>query len=331
MRRSAILRPVLAAALLAALAILPAAASAGATPASPYSAASAGNVEVTVPSEYPRVELSPIDDAGLTASLSVDQVLEATPGGSPQIVAVALPSNIAGPSAAPGGASNGLPLNLTADLVVYPSSAGLWAGPGDLVQPDGAPLATARLFVNVSVAPAGAASGGVALTWSVVGWPWTAPSDLLGVDLGLDAPLATTFVGCTSWSSAASPGCAGPTATSGTDAWASGVESVQQGFGTGPTALVTWSPSYTVSNEVGILAQTPSSGHLILVGPANGASHGDGSVAFALLPALPPVLAPAVLHGELGPFVAGGALAGIVAAGGVLLRRRREAAAERSL
>ena len=97
----------------------------------PYSSASSGNLEVTLPSAYPDVQLSLVGNQTVAADLAISQILESTPSSStPQIVAVALPSNVVVTNATGAAQSAGLLFTLTASLTVYPSNAGLWQGPG---------------------------------------------------------------------------------------------------------------------------------------------------------------------------------------------------------
>jgi hypothetical protein len=300
----------------------------------PYSASSLGGVEVTVPSLYPQVEISQVGNATIASTLALDQFLEATPGGAaPSVVAVALPSNISATNA-----SGGFPVRLTADLTVYPSSAPLWSGPNDLVQPDGAPLGTAQLWVNYSLGDPADSAQGVTVNWSVADWPWLSSSDLLGVQLSVATPSATSVVACTgALSTVGTPGCPGSTAPSSAAGWLPRAAALQAAFPGGPSALLHWPSGFALPGgasatvSVGVIASTPSTGHVIVAAPADGASRVSSGLAFSLLPPVVALPAPLLVRGELGPYVAG-ALASVAAGlAGVLLYRRRAAAIERAL
>ncbi len=315
------------------------AASAGYPLASPYSSEQAGNYEVSLPSAYPNVELNEIGNHSVASSLSIDQILEASPSGTPpQIVAVALPSNVQIVNASGPAASAGLLFTVSASLTVYPSSAGLWQGPGDLVQPDGAPLGTAALSINYSLTTPASATSGVTTHWRVSSWPWVSPSDLLGVQLSLAAPLGRSMTACTgSATSVDRSGCPGTGLTATTSVWGQNVVGVQGQLPGGPTALVSWDPEFgssggpTASVSAGALSTSPSLGHVVLAAPALGAREVDGNVSLALLPtpALPTV--PLLVHGESSWYLAGLGLS--VGAGllGALAYRRRGRGIERSL
>jgi hypothetical protein len=300
----------------------------------PYSASSSGGVEVTVPSLYPQVEISQVGNATIASTLALDQFLEATPGSAaPSVVAVALPSNI---SATNG--TGGFPVRLVAALTVYPSSAPLWSGPNNLVQPDGAPLGTARLWVNYSLGDPTDSAQGVTVNWSVAGWPWLSASDLLGVQLSIATPTATSIVACTGApATVEAPGCPGPAAPSTATTWLPRATALQAAFPGGPSALLHWPSGLEVPGgapatvSVGVIASTPTTGHVIVAGPADGASRVSGGLAFSLLPPLVALPAPLLVHGELAPYVAGALASGAAGLAGVLLYRRHAAAIEREL
>jgi hypothetical protein len=307
--------------------------------AAPYSSAQAGNFEVSLPSAYPNIELNEIGNHSVASSLSIDQILEASPSATaPQIVAVALPSNVEVVNATGPAAAAGLLFTLSASLTVYPSNAGLWQGPGALVQPDGAPLGTAALSITYSLTAPASATSGVTTHWRVSGWPWASPSDLLGVQASLAAPLARSMTACTGTTASADrSGCPGTDLTATSSVWGSNVVGVQGQLPGGPTALVSWDPEFgssggpTAGVSAGALSTAPTLGHVVIAAPASGASEVDGNLSLALLPApgLPAV--PLLVHGEPGWYVIGLGLS--VAAGlvGLLAYRQRGRGIERSL
>lgn len=317
------------------------AAVAAASPASygPYSSASIGDLQVTFPSAYPDVQLGVVGGHSVASDLVLQQILESTASASaPQIVAVALPSDVVVTNATTSGSSLGLLFSLTADLTVYPSNAGLWQGPGDLVQPDGAPLGTAHLAINYSAPPSDGASHGVTTAWSVTDWPWVAPSDLLGVQLSLSTPSATSQIACTGTSaSVEQAGCPGPTVSGGPSLWSAQVLGVQGPIPSGPTALVSWGSGFSTPSgpaspvSVGVLADSTSTSHLVLAAPGNGAPTVGGSVSFALLSAAAAIPAPLLVHGQPNWYFAGFAASGLAGLAGLIAFRRRQRGIEAAL
>ncbi|MCI4357712.1 MAG: hypothetical protein L3J95_05045 [Thermoplasmata archaeon] len=322
------------------LSLFVASASAGAeTPAAaPLASAVPATIAVNFPSAYPDVTLSEVGNRTTTTSLSVDQILEATPSASaPQIVAVALPSNIVVTSGSSGSSS--LPFDLTATLTVYQANAGLWQGPNDLVQADGSPLGTAHLSIDYALNAPADPSQGVGTHWVVSGWPWVASSDLLGIQMSLSTPLAHSFVACTgSEASVDQVGCPGATLVDGTSQWTVGVLGIQGNVPGGPTSIVRWDRAFGSSSapsnpsvSVGVLVSSPALSHLLVAAPGEGAGTLSGNLSFSLLTPIPGLPAPQVLHGQLGWFIAGGgasAAAGIV---GILAFRSRQRGIEREL
>ncbi len=315
-------------------------AAAGATPATPYSAATSGALEVTIPTEYPQVVLSTAGNASVNATLSIDQVLETTPTTpDPTVVAVALlsESDIQGPSGASPASPNGLPLYLSADLTVYPSDANLWAGPEGLVQPNGAPLGTAHLWANYSLAPGAPGNGGVAVSWTVTGWPYVSASDLLGVQMSLETPSAASATGCTHpGASVDEPGCAGGHSFPGGGGWAGGVVGVQQRMAGGSTALLNWSNVVGASGAaaaptIGLYVPQPARGEIVLAAPASGAPRVAGSVDLSLLPPEPLSSIPALVKGDPWSYALGAGVSVSVGVGGLLAFRRRERSLDRTL
>ena len=304
----------------------------------PLSAASAGNVEVTLPSAYPDVQLSAVGNQSVASAFAIDQLLEATPSATaPTVVAVALPSNVTVTNGTPSNGTARPLVTLSATLTVFPSNAGLWQGPGDLVQPAGAPLGTADLSIRYALTPPSDPSQGVTTSWTVSGWPWVAPSDLLGLQLSLSTPLARALVACTGPSSSVDrAGCPGPSVSGTSGLWSPGIVGVQGSVPRGLSSLVTWdgfsaSGGAAAPVSVGVLSTSPSSGHLLLAAPVHGSSGASGTISFSLLAPLPSVAAPYLVRGETGWYGIG--LAAFAAAGiaAVALFRSRGRRAEREL
>lgn len=307
--------------------------------AGPYSTSSAGGVQVSFPSAYPEVELSEAGNSSAPSSLSIDQVLEATASASaPKIVAVALPSDIVvtNGTVAPGSSSD--LFDLTASLTVYPSNAGLWQGPNNLVQPDGAPIGTAHLAIRYSLSSPSNPSQGATTQWTLTGWPWISANDLLGVQLTLSTPSARGLVACTGGpDSPDTAACTGPALGSMSGLWDPSIRGIQGSEPRGPTAVVDWGTGFDTPRgtaapvTVGVLALAPSESHLVLAAPAGGSSSVSANVSFALLPPVLSIASPLIVHGESGWYLAGAAASSGATAFAVLAYRHRQRAIEAQL
>ena len=302
----------------------------------PYYSYSTGRVDVTLPSAQPYVELSDAQNASKSAALSVDEILEVAPASSsPQVVAVAFPSHLSTfNGSTPSGAST---VSLIAALQVLPAEGAIWAGPGATVTPDGPPVGAAILSLNYSI-PSGSSPGtGVAIQWTISGWPWRNSTDLLGVQLGLTTESGSGLTACSGSAAAGvAAGCRGTALTPGTTVWGSTFVGLQGETVRGPTASVGWDGALTTASgasapvTVGALGQTGSYGHLFLGGAAGGSASVTGSISFALVnPSFPSV--PLVLHGEAGWFAVSLAVFASAGLAGFVATRRQARSIEASL
>jgi hypothetical protein len=302
----------------------------------PYCSYDTGRVDVVLPSAQPYVSVTDAQNASMTASLAVDQILELAPGAAtPQVVAVAFPSHLStfnGSAPACGPIST----SLTASLEVLPARGALWAGPGGSATPDGSPVGSAELAINYSIPPSPAPGTGVAIQWTITGWPWLHSSDLLGLELGLTTESGSGLTAC--GGSAASPissSCQGSALGPGQSVWGPRYDGLQGLTASGPTALVSWGGSLATASgasvpvSVGALGQSASHGNLFVGGSAGESDAVGGTVSFQLLhPSYPS--AP-LLRGEAGWFAASAAASVAGGLAGLALYRRRNRAIERAL
>ena len=159
-----------------------------------------------------------------------------------------------------------------------------------------------------------------------------ASSDLLGVQLSLSTPFASSEIACTGApSSLEQAGCPGTTLFGSPGLWSSRVLGVQGHVAGGPTALVSWGSGFSTSVgpsspvSAGVLAGSASTSHLVLAAPGNGASSVSGSVSFALLSTVTGIAGPLLVHAQSSWYFAGiaaSALGGLVGIGA--FRRRQQ-------
>ncbi|MCI4349466.1 MAG: hypothetical protein L3J93_04550, partial [Thermoplasmata archaeon] len=245
-----------------------------------------------------------------------DQVLEVRDeAGTPTVVAVAYPSQIATSNGSTPGSSSPNLVSLSAALTVYPANASLWAEHGALVAPIGGPTGSARLAIEYSVGTGSAPGSGVLLNWSIDSWVWSTTTDLLGLQLGMQTPQGVGIVACNGvLDSDALVPCTGTTLASGGSIWAGSIGGVEDRSASGAAATVSWASTASAGSAspatitAGVLAQSSVEAQLLLAAAGSGSSHLSGSVSFTLHPpvALPP--APALIHGQADWF--GGALLG---------------------
>lgn len=301
-----------------------------ATPSAHYDA---GRVNVVYPSALPVVQLVQDANTSYTATLSVAGIYEIAPGGlpTPTVVAAAFPSTVQGFNGSGAAGATGAPVSMFANLAVYPIDLALWT-PNVPLGPTGAPIGSTTLAIAFTPTPGSATTQGVAINWTVGGWPWVSPADSLAIVFSFDyaSPGALTACRAASFLAVGVPACTGQTLSSGESAWGSAYASLEGEGGTGPVAVVGWSPSMEFGNAtapvvMGALAANPGAGDLLLMGPDAGSGPVAGALAFSLV-APSPVALPALLGGNAllyGGTVALLAAAALLGIGGYRRHERR--------
>ncbi len=274
----------------------PVAAAGGAVPSTrnlvePWSQYDTGRVSVVYPSALPLVELIQDANSSLSATLGIGAIYEVAPGGlpTPTVVAAAFPSTAAAFNGSPAAGSSGGPFSLTANLAVYPVGLPLWT-PGTAIGPTAGPVGTASLAVEFSPASPTARTAGITINWTVSGWPWSAPDDLLTLELSFGYATSNALTACrgSPVMSPVLPACTGETVGSSQGVWGSSFTALESTGGQGPEALVAWSSSIVYGSAqapvtMGALATNPGTGELCLMGPGAGAGPASGSLSFALV------------------------------------------------
>lgn len=337
-RRSRLLRPLLLSAGVGFLLAVPALASAlstsphGAPTIQPWSRYDTGRVNVVFPSQLPVVQLVQDANPSLSATLQLAAIYELSPGGlpTPTVVAAAFPDHASAFNASSTPSTiSGNPVGLSAQLSVFPVGLPLFSSSGAPTA-TGAPVGTTTLTVSYSATTNTATDAGVALNWSLSGWPWESTGDLLALAFSFSDPTGTSLTACTSSTLLvlASPPCAGASIAVGTPLWGTGYTSLEGESGAGPVALVSWGDSVEFGSSTspvrcGADALGGGVGELVLSAPGFQGSGASGKMAFALV-APPSNPVSAILHAN--PLLYGAALAalGAVAVAGVAAYRRHD-------
>ena len=344
---------VLAATLVAASAVIPAAAH---SPAGPlYASASSGSLEpdllnlnaspsghILFGSPLPVVEVTSTSNASPSATLGLTYLLELAPNASdpehPIVVAEAAPETLEGFNGTLSSGAAPTFFNLVATLPVYPANAALWA-PGSLVVPSSGGAKQAILDVNYSVVTGSDGSPGVRISWNVYGWPWANPStDDLALEYVVQVYSGTGFETCTGAPSAEAPDatCAAESLPLGQAVWSSAFTALKGNGPGGSVAWISWNSQVGGSApnvapvSAGAYFEEPGTSDLVIAAPAGGAASVAGSTLFLLSTGLVPSLV-APLVGNLPAFGGAAAVFGGAAAIGVLLYRRRDRAIAREL
>lgn len=336
----------LAAALVAATTVLPAAAGQGAglstatvplRTASDYADLESPGAHILFGSPLPAVEILPKANESISATLGLEYLLEITPNGSdparPTIVREAAPETLQhfNNTISPGNTS----INLIATLPVYPADSALWAD-GSSVTPTGIVAQQAILDVNYSIATGSDGSPGVLVSWSVSGWPWASSAgDDLALEYVVQIGSGSGFASCagTPSSNAPSANCQAQPLYEDQPVWGS---TALKGEGpSGSVAWVSWSPilagssAASTSVQAGAYMESPDTSDLVVAAAADGASSVMGTTLFLLSPG--PTGLVSTLAGDL-PVYGGAAVVFIAAAGtGIGLSRRRDRKIEREL
>jgi len=307
----------------------------GATPpGASWASFSSGGIRVIFPSTLPEVNL--VDNANTTlgAVLQVDAVFELAPGGLPHptIVAAAFPTQASAFNATPTENLSNAPVAQSAVLDVRAVNVALWSSTG-IATYLGAPIGTAAVGLRYTALAQGS---GVSVGWTVIGWPWVSPSDLLALELHVDLSPGGGVTPCTGPPSgtpgpAACP--AAPIPTRGID-WDPTISSVVATGPAGDAASLSWTATTTLldgtaaSLMVGTFAPWNSSAEVVLASPAGGTGALSGNLAFSLFPPTPSVAPapPPLLRGSIGPYAVAAAVSGILVVVGLLAYRRRERA-----
>jgi hypothetical protein len=307
--------------------MLPTPISAG--PLAPGSLASydTGKVSVVFPSTQPRVHLYQDTNVSVGATLDFVQVVEigSVASGAPPPVAAAFPLALASFNGTGAPTSPSSSVAFTATLSVVPVQ-GAALGANASLSVVGLPLGTASVRVAYDLTATNPATGGVVVRWSVSGWPWVNPADLLAVVFTLTSSVHHPFVACPV---TASPGaaCAGSPVPVGSTRWNTGLTGVQAAYGNGSIAEIgvnaTEHTGVPPVVDDGLYAPSNGTVELLIASPVQGGSGVGGSMTFALVTAFGPLHInllrgmPAVYLGTLG-------LGAAAAVGAIVAYRRRE-------
>ena len=298
----------------------------------------AGRVNVVYPSSLPVVQLVQDANASLTATLSVAGIYEIAPGGlpTPTVVAAAFPSTVQGFNGSGAAGTTGAPVSMFANLAVYPVGLALWA-PNAPFGPTGAPVGGTTLAIAFTPTPGSPTTQGVAINWTVGGWPWVSPADSLAIAFSFDYATGDALTACQSPSllSLQVPPCSGQTLSAGESAWGSGYASVEGEGGTGPVAVVGWSPAMEFGAAsapvvMGAFAANPGAGSLLLMGTPSGTGPAAGALAFSLV-APTTVALPSLVSGNALLYGGTAGLLATVAALAIGAYRRNERRSRESL
>jgi hypothetical protein len=306
---------------------------AGAAPQNPsWASYPSGGIRVVFPSTLPEVELDDASNSTLGAVLEVTGILELVAGGLPHptVVAAAFPMAQAAFNSTRAAEPAATPVSQLASRELHSFGVSLCSATG-VATYLGARLGSAALFLNYTVLPSGA---GIAIQWSVVGWPWVSTGDLLALELHL---VLTPGAGVTPCTGLSTPGalpaaCATAPIPENGIAWDPTITSVVANGPAGDSASLAWNRSTTTPGAstsgmiVGTFASQSSSADVVLGSPAGGAAKLSGALSFSLFPPAAPmgVPGPATLHGAFLPYLAVSIGSAAFAAAGIALYRRRE-------
>ena len=295
---------------------------------SAWASYSGHGLQVVFPTSLPRVELFQQGNVSEGASLQVNAIYElAFSGGAhPTVRAAAFPSQAAAFNGTRGDNLTTSPVALDAALDVHAAAATLWSSTGVMTLL-GPAIAPARLDLRYAWAPSGTPGQSLQVNWTILGWPWVDPSDVLAVDLNFLLSTPGTIAPC-SGAVAASP-CGDGTAPPVGIAWDSSLSGL---VGIGPDgflASVVGGPSAQaggaapVPYRVGTFASDNASAELVLGAAAGGSWSLSGGLTFSLAPPSAP-LVPVIVRGSAGTFFVAAAVFGGVALLGLWAYRRRE-------
>ncbi len=292
-----------------------------------------GRVSVVFPAAIPQVVLYQDANASVNAVLQVDGIFELSPGNlpHPMVVAAALPTQVTAFNATTPPNLTAAPFLLSAALDVRTTNVGLWSSGGGVVVAGGWDVGPATLDIGYSATAPGSPGSGVLVNWSIVGWPWLQPHDLLAIELRFAAAADATFTGCTVSTTLdpTSAPCAGAPFPAEGIVWDSTLTSIETEGADGPQASIAWAPTALSANgsetwyAIGAFATGNGSAEVVLGAAAGSTSSVSGTITFSLVAPLPPV-PPVLLRGAVVPFVVTVLLAGGAAAAGIFGYRRRE-------
>jgi len=343
----------LAAVLVAASTLIPAAAgqlSVPATTARSHLILEVGGTNLNAPptghilfgSPLPVAEILPTSNASVSATLGLDHLLELAPNASdpehPLVVAEAAPETLKLYNSTFSLLSSPNYINLVATLPVYAANTALWAN-GTTVPPTTAVAEQAILQVNYSVASGSDGSPGVLISWSVSGWPWANPSgDELALEYVVQVDSGSGFETCTGAPTTDAPDatCATEPLAQGQAVWSSSLTALKGNGPAGSVAWVSWgsqvgsSAAGPTSVSAGAYFEQPGTSALVIAAPAGGASSVTGSTLFLLSPGVVSQLVGPIL-GDLPAYGGAAAIFAAAAGIGVLLSRRRDRSIAREL
>ncbi|MCI4349923.1 MAG: hypothetical protein L3K15_00170 [Thermoplasmata archaeon] len=300
-----------------------------AEPLSPGSLTSydTGKVSVVFPSTQPRVHLYQDANTSVGATLDFVEVVEigAVGSGAPPPVAAAFPLALASFNGTGAPTAPGAPLAFTATLGVVPVQGAAIGSNASLVVV-GTAIGTASVRIAYNLTATNPATGGVVVHWSVAGWPWVHPGDLLGVVFSLTNSVHHPFVACPA-AAAAGSACGGTTVAAGTTQWNTGLTGVEAAYGNGSVAEVGVNASESFGGapvvDDGVYAPSDGAVELLIAAPAHDGTPVGGTMTFALVTSFGP-LHSALLRGMPAVFVGTIALGAVGASGLVWAYRRRE-------
>ncbi len=310
------------------------------SPSSDYADFGGSNAQILFGSPLPEVEIQSTVNASETATLALSYLLELAPNTAdpahPRVVAVAAPETLQHFNGTVSPAHSDL--NLIATLPVFPAAGSLWTN-GTAITASTTEYQQAILDVNYSVTTGSGGTPGVVISWSVSGWPWSAPSgDQLALEFVVSVASGNGFNTCTGAATGAAPAsaCAAGALTIGEPVWGSALSAIRGEGPAGLVAWVSWSPdvggSVAPATPVtaGAFAESPTTSALVVEALTDEASAVSGSTLFLLSPgsvghALGPLVGDLPVYGSA--LIVSGAAVGL----GLFVARRRDQAIARDL
>jgi hypothetical protein len=286
-----------------------------------------GKVIVAFPSTLPRVHLYTDQNSSVGATLDFAQVVEigSVASGSPPPVAAAFPQTLAGFNGSGTPTSPASPFAFTATLAVEPVR-GSALGPNASLSVAGAPIGVANVRIAYNLTTTNPALGGVVVHWSVTGWPWVNPHDLLAVVFTLSNSMNHPFVNCPASMAAGTP-CQATPVPVGSIHWNAGLSGVEAPAGNDSEAELgvntTGSSAAGAAVNDGLYVPTNGTVDLLIAAPAQSGGDVGGSMTFALVTNFGPLHLD-VLQGVPVAYLGTAAAGAAVAVGSVLGYRRRE-------
>ena len=297
----------------------------------PWTQYDTGRVNVVFPAQLPVVELVQDANSSVSATLQLLGVYEVSPGGFPlpTVVAAAFPSSATAFNSSSPAASTGGPTTMGATLTVYPVGAPIWNATAAPLAPVGLPRGSTSLTLSSGPSQSTSVVAGVAINWSVSGWPWSNANDLLALRFSFDFASGAALTACTGSSlfTRTIPACIGESVAPGSAVYSQGFSSFEGENGTGPIAVVTWGSSAVVGTTMTPVTAAgysvaPGVGELLLCAPSSQGTAVSGTMGFALV--APTQVLPQLLHGDLVAYAVALATIAAVALAGVLAYRRRD-------